>query len=53
MKRLLGAALTATLLAGTASAETIRFWTTEEQPDRLAKQQALAEALEASSGIAV
>lgn len=26
-------------LSTVASADTIRFWTTEEQPDRLAKQQ--------------
>ena len=28
--------------ATNASAETIKFWTTEEQPKRLAKQQAMA-----------
>ncbi len=31
-------------------AETIRFWTTEEQPDRLAKQQALAEDFRKKTG---
>ncbi len=47
-------ALTALLLAGTAaSADGIRFWTTEEQPDRLAKQQALAADFTAESGIEV
>ncbi|OWU75092.1 bicyclomycin resistance protein [Marinibacterium profundimaris] len=45
----------ATALALTASAglADIRFWTTEEQPDRLAKQQEMAEAFEEASGIAV
>ena len=43
------------VVAGTtvASAESLRFWTTEEQPDRLAKQAALAEEFEAKTGIAV
>ncbi|HGG05357.1 MAG TPA: extracellular solute-binding protein [Aliiroseovarius sp.] len=35
------------------SAEGIRFWTTETQPDRLAKQQEMATAFEADSGISV
>ena len=30
------------LLTGAAYADTIRFWTTEYQPDRVAKQQAMA-----------
>ncbi|MFD1343226.1 ABC transporter substrate-binding protein [Litorisediminicola beolgyonensis] len=46
-----GTALAA-LLAGTASAD-IRFWTTEEQPERLAQQQKLAEAFKAETGIGV
>ena len=29
----------ASLITGMANAETIRFWTTENQPKRLAKQQ--------------
>ena len=29
-----------TMVAGVANADTIRFWTTENQPERLAKQQA-------------
>lgn len=33
-----------------ASAETIRFWTTEEQPDRLAKQKKLAADFKAKTG---
>ena len=36
-----------------ASAEDIRFWTTEEQPERLAKQQEMAEAFGAASGHSV
>jgi multiple sugar transport system substrate-binding protein len=36
-----------------ASAETLRFWTTEEQPDRLAKQEALAAAFKDETGITV
>jgi multiple sugar transport system substrate-binding protein len=36
-----------------ATAQTLRFWTIEEQPERLAKQQAMAEAFEAETGIAV
>ena len=47
---MLGTAIS--LVAGMASAD-IRFWTTEEQPDRLAKQQEMAAAFEAESGIAV
>ncbi|WP_420349512.1 ABC transporter substrate-binding protein [Pelagibius sp.] len=39
--------------AQTAAAETIRFWTTEEQPERLAKQQALAQEFEAKTGVTV
>ena len=31
----------------------IQFWTTEEQPDRLAKQQAMADQFQAESGISV
>ncbi len=41
------------LSAGAASADSIRFWTTEEQPDRLAKQQEMAVDFEALSGISV
>ena len=32
-----------TMVAGVANADTIRFWTTENQPARLAKQQAMAD----------
>ncbi len=47
-----GAAIALALSAGAASAD-IRFWTTEEQPERLAKQQEMAAQFEAESGIAV
>ena len=40
-------------LSATASLSDIRFWTTEEQPARLAKQEAMAAAFEAKTGIAV
>ena len=45
MKKLLNYliySLIITFFVSNASAETIRFWTTEEQPARLAKQQAMA-----------
>ena len=45
MRRLIGFALAAALgasLATDASAQSLRFWTTEEQPDRLAKQDKVA-----------
>ena len=38
------------LLTGAASADTIRFWTTEYQPDRVAKQQAMAADFEKLTG---
>ncbi|SFJ39143.1 ABC transporter substrate-binding protein [Celeribacter neptunius] len=41
------------LMSFAASAETLRFWTTEEQPDRLAKQEAMAKAFEEKTGTAV
>jgi len=44
------AAMALALSAGTASAETIRFWTIEEQPERLARQQEMADAFNAESG---
>ena len=49
---LLAAASTLALSAG-AGAETIRFWTTEEQPERLARQEAMAADFTAQSGIEV
>ena len=44
------AAFGAGLGAQGASAETIRFWTTEEQPERLAKQEAIAADFKAATG---
>lgn len=47
-------ALAATLMMSSmASADTLRFWTTEEQPERLAKQQETADKFKATSGIEV
>jgi multiple sugar transport system substrate-binding protein len=43
-------ALAAALFTGLANADTIRFWTTENQPERLAKQQAMAEAFQKKTG---
>ena len=51
-----GAAIAAAatlLLAGAAGADSIRFWTIEEQPERLAKQETLAAAFESETGVAV
>lgn len=50
---LAGTALVLALGPLAAGADTIRFWTTEEQPDRLAKQQAMAAEFEAATGTAV
>jgi multiple sugar transport system substrate-binding protein len=36
-----------------ATAQELRFWTIEEQPERLAKQEEMARAFEAETGIAV
>jgi len=52
-KLLTGTAMALALLAGGVSADTIRFWTTEEQPERLAKQQSMAADFEAKTGTAV
>ena len=45
------------LLAGSipvmAASDGLRFWTTEEQPDRLAKQQDMAAQFEAATGVSV
>nr|CAA6827347.1 MAG: ABC-type sugar transport system, periplasmic binding protein YcjN [uncultured Thiotrichaceae bacterium] len=40
----------AVLAGGTASAEDIRFWTTEEQPERMAKQQEMADEFKKATG---
>ena len=50
--RLLTGAAALALIAGAASAD-IRFWTTEEQPERLAKQEEMAAQFEAETGVAV
>ncbi|MEO0486662.1 MAG: extracellular solute-binding protein [Pseudomonadota bacterium] len=50
MKKLLLATTALGLTAGIASAENLRFWTTEEQPERLARQEAMAAAFSAASG---
>ena len=46
-------AVVATMAAGVANADTIRFWTTENQPERLAKQQAMADDFNKQSGYTV
>ena len=51
--RLLLGATSALVLSALAAQADIRFWTTEEQPDRLAKQQAMADEFKAETGIAV
>jgi multiple sugar transport system substrate-binding protein len=54
MTRLLGSAAMALMLGAVGvQAETIKFWTTEEQPERLAKQQKLADDFKAKTGIDV
>jgi multiple sugar transport system substrate-binding protein len=53
MRLLAGASLALALAATSANAQSIRFWTTEEQPERLAKQEELAKSFEAESGISV
>ena len=40
-------------LAGSAEAQNLRFWTTEEQPERLARQEQMAADFEKMSGVAV
>ncbi len=45
-----GAAMALIMTAMTASAEDLRFWTTEEQPERLARQEAMAADFAAVSG---
>jgi len=53
-KSLTGSAAMALALAATSvQAESIRFWTIEEQPERLAKQQEMAAQFEEASGIEV
>ena len=54
MTRLMtGSAVALALSALAVSADSIRFWTTEEQPERLAKQEAMAAEFEKMTGTAV
>lgn len=53
MKRIALALATSLLLSSVASADTLRFWTTEEQPERLEKQQAMVDDFKKKSGIDV
>ncbi len=50
---MLGTALVLSLGASAVYADSIRFWTTEEQPERLAKQQDMAAQFEAATGTEV
>ncbi|SDK40797.1 ABC transporter substrate-binding protein [Aliiruegeria lutimaris] len=52
-KLLTGSALALLLSGLAANADTIRFWTTEIQPERMAKQEEMAKAFTAESGIEV
>ena len=52
-KLMTGSALALALSAMGVSADTIRFWTTEEQPERLAKQEEMAAAFQAATGTEV
>ncbi len=52
-KILVLAGFAVTLICTSIYADTIRFWTTEEQPERLARQQDMAAQFEAQSGISV
>jgi len=47
------AAMMMAAIAVPASAQTIQFWTTEEQPERLARQEEMASNFESETGIAV
>src|SRR6056297_2103635 len=47
------AAASVLALSTAAGADTIRFWTTEEQPERLERQQAMAAGFTAETGIEV
>ncbi len=53
MRLLTSSAMTLAFLAGAVQADTIRFWTTEEQPERLAKQEEMAAAFEKATGTGV
>ncbi len=53
MTRLMGTASLALVLGATAATADIRFWTTETQPERLAKQEEMAAEFAANTGINV
>ena len=53
LKTAIGTTALAGLAALPAAAQDLRFWTTEEQPERLAKQEEMAQAFEEETGIAV
>ncbi|NRB01042.1 MAG: extracellular solute-binding protein [Rhodobacteraceae bacterium] len=52
-KLMTGTAMVLSLSAAAVSADTLRFWTTEEQPERLAKQEEMAAQFEAATGTEV
>ena len=52
-KLLMSTSLALALTAMSVQADTIRFWTTEEQPERLAKQQEMAEQFKSATGTTV
>ena len=52
-RALLLAAASSLALSAAAGADTIRFWTPEEQPERLARQEAMAADFTAETGIEV
>ena len=53
MTRLMTTTALGLMLTATSALADIRFWTTENQPERLAKQERMAAAFEAESGVAV
>ena len=50
---LAGGVFALALTTSALAADSIRFWTTEEQPDRLAKQEAMAAEFESRTGVSV
>ena len=50
---MLGTSLALALSAMSVQADSIRFWTTEEQPERLAKQQEMADLFKTETGTSV
>jgi len=53
LKRILLGSVVASSLSAISAMADIRFWTTEEQPARLAKQEAMAKDFKAKTGISV